>query len=89
MRPERLVALLNFVTTCQLGVPERATVEGRVVRVRDCGRVLRSMLSYRSEQLAEFSVMQALFDIAHGNDRQIDPCLLGIIPQTLPMLIPE
>jgi len=61
--------LLNRVINRLLDVPEIATVEGREVRVRDCGRVLQGMLLHRSEELSGFSVLQALFDIAHKKER--------------------
>jgi lysine 2,3-aminomutase len=61
--------LINLVSHWQLDIPQGETVEGRVVRIRDCARVLRSIFSYRAEGLAEFSVMEALYDLAHGKRR--------------------
>ncbi len=43
--------------------------EGRIVRVRDCGQVLRGLIMSRSGRLADFSVIQAIFDIAKGVPR--------------------
>jgi lysine 2,3-aminomutase len=37
--------------------------------VRDCSRILRGILLTRSEEEAGFSVLEALWDIARGNDR--------------------
>jgi len=38
-------------------------------RVRDTSQVLRNMLKKRSEDLAGFSMAQAIYDISHGNPR--------------------
>jgi lysine 2,3-aminomutase len=40
-----------------------------LIRIRDCAQALRSMLTRRSEDLAGFSVAQALYDIARGSRR--------------------
>lgn len=40
-----------------------------IVRVRDCTRSMRSILRAQSDRMAGFSVMQALYDIAHGKAR--------------------
>ncbi len=37
--------------------------------VRDCARAWRGMLLERSEEAAGFSIVQALWDVARGNDR--------------------
>ena len=39
-------------------------LEGRVIRVRDSTRALRGLLKSRSDSLANFSVIQAIYDIA-------------------------
>jgi lysine 2,3-aminomutase len=44
-------------------------LEGRVIRVRDSTRALRGLLKSRSDNLAEFSVTQAIYDIARGVPR--------------------
>jgi lysine 2,3-aminomutase len=59
----------NLVSTWQIDIPQSEIGEERVVRVRDCARVFRSMLSYRSEELSGFSVISALFDLAHKKPR--------------------
>lgn len=43
---------------------ETTLFEGGIVRVRDCSRTLKSIIKQRSDKLADFSVMQALHDIA-------------------------
>jgi lysine 2,3-aminomutase len=43
--------------------------EGRVIRVRDSTRALRSIIKSRSDSLAGFSVIQAIYDIAKGVPR--------------------
>ena len=48
---------------------ETTLSEGRIVRVRDCSRAIKSMLKRRSDQLAGFSVIEALYDIAKGKPR--------------------
>ncbi|NIO29570.1 MAG: KamA family radical SAM protein [Candidatus Latescibacteria bacterium] len=58
--------LINMVSTWQLDISQRQIVEGHVVRIRDCARALRSILSYHAEELSGFSVMGALYDIAHN-----------------------
>lgn len=40
-----------------------------LVVVRDCARAFRGLLRETSDRLAGFSVMQALFDLAHGRER--------------------
>jgi lysine 2,3-aminomutase len=44
-------------------------LEGRVIRVRDSTRALRGLLKSRSDSLANFSVIQAIYDIARGIPR--------------------
>ncbi|MFH1743408.1 MAG: KamA family radical SAM protein, partial [bacterium] len=41
-----------------------AIPEGKIMRVRDCARALRSILKSRSDALTGFSVAQAFFDLA-------------------------
>jgi lysine 2,3-aminomutase len=41
-----------------------------IIRVRDCTEVMVRMMTRRSEDKANFSVAQAIMDIAHGKDRQ-------------------
>jgi len=48
---------------------EAMLFEGRIVRVRDCSRTLKSIIKQRSDKLADFSVMQALHDIARDVPR--------------------
>ncbi|MFQ5868599.1 MAG: KamA family radical SAM protein [Candidatus Zixiibacteriota bacterium] len=48
---------------------EATLFEGRIVRVRDCSRTLKSIIKQRSDKLADFSVMQALHDIARDVPR--------------------
>ena len=43
--------------------------EGSVIRVRDCAKVMIRLMTRRSEDMAEFSVAQAIMDIAHGQSR--------------------
>jgi lysine 2,3-aminomutase len=43
--------------------------EGRIVRVRDCALILKSILKLRSDKLSGFSVAEALYDIARGISR--------------------
>lgn len=40
-----------------------------IVRVRDCARVFRSILTPKSDRLSGFSVARALFDLARGRSR--------------------
>ncbi|UCD16991.1 MAG: KamA family radical SAM protein [Candidatus Zixiibacteriota bacterium] len=40
-----------------------------IVRVRDCVRTFRQILTPKSDKLAGFSVTQVLFDLAHGKKR--------------------
>ena len=44
-------------------------VEGSIIRVRDCARVLYRILTRRSEDLARFSVVKAIRDIALDKPR--------------------
>ncbi|KPJ50115.1 MAG: hypothetical protein AMJ41_01880 [candidate division Zixibacteria bacterium DG_27] len=48
---------------------ETTLFEGKIVRVRDCSRSLKSIIKQRSDKLAGFSVMQALHDIARDVPR--------------------
>jgi len=43
--------------------------EGRIVRIRDCSHALNSVIKRRSDKLANFSVVQALYDIANNVNR--------------------
>jgi len=43
--------------------------EGKVIRVRDCARAMRSLLNARSDRLAGFSVAKVFFDLGKGNPR--------------------
>ncbi len=40
-----------------------------IVRVRDCTRAMRSIIRPESDRMAGFSVVKAIFDIAHDNRR--------------------
>lgn len=48
---------------------EEQELATNIVRVRDCTRAMRSILSPQSDKLSGFSVTQALFDIAHDKKR--------------------
>lgn len=48
---------------------ESELTEGRVIRVRDSTRALRSIIKARSDRLADFSVVQAIYDLAKGISR--------------------
>ena len=43
--------------------------QGSVTRVRDCAKVIIRLMTRRSEDKANFSVAQAILDIARGKDR--------------------
>lgn len=43
--------------------------EGSFIRVRDCAKVMIRLMTRRSEDMAGFSVAQAILDIAHGRSR--------------------
>ena len=43
--------------------------EGSVMRVRDCAKVMIRLMTRRSEDRANFSVAQAILDIAQGKER--------------------
>ncbi len=43
--------------------------EGSVLRVRDCAKVMIRLMTRRSEDMANFSVAQAILDIAQGKGR--------------------
>jgi lysine 2,3-aminomutase len=43
--------------------------EGTIIRVRDCAQSLKLMFTRRSEDKAQFSVAQALFDLGQGRSR--------------------
>ncbi len=49
---------------------ESELTEGRVIRVRDSTRALRSIIKARSDRLAGFSVVQAIYDLAKGVPRE-------------------
>lgn len=40
--------------------------ERRIIRIRDCARVINRIFTRQSEEKAKFSVSQAIFDIAHN-----------------------
>ncbi|MBN2359664.1 MAG: KamA family radical SAM protein, partial [Deltaproteobacteria bacterium] len=61
----RHVSQLQFTSSLETRPPH---YEERVV-VRDCARAWRGILQKRSDQRAGFSVMAALWDIAHGQPR--------------------
>jgi lysine 2,3-aminomutase len=65
---ERLFRMINNIQYDTYS-GETTLFEGRVVRVRDSVRALRSIIKQRSDVLAGFSVMQALYDIAKDNPR--------------------
>lgn len=44
--------------------------EGKIIRVRDCGWVINQILTCRAEEKAQFSVAQALLDIARNVQRE-------------------
>ncbi len=48
---------------------ETTLYEGRIVRVRDCSHALKNLIKQRSDNLANFSVVQALHDLARGFPR--------------------
>jgi lysine 2,3-aminomutase len=48
---------------------EDTLFEGRIVRVRDSSRALKTMIKKRSDKLAGFSVVQALYDLARDVPR--------------------
>lgn len=48
---------------------ENELTEGRIVRVRDCTRALRGYIKSRSDRLAGFSVIQAIYDISKAVPR--------------------
>ncbi|MBD3167867.1 MAG: KamA family radical SAM protein [candidate division Zixibacteria bacterium] len=48
---------------------EKEFVRDTIIRVRDCARALLFMLKERSEMLSNFSVAQALYDIARDEPR--------------------
>ncbi len=60
---ERLFRMINNIQYDTYS-GETVLFEGRVVRVRDCVRALKSIIKQRSDMLAGFSVMQAVYDIA-------------------------
>lgn len=63
--------LLRYVTTSELFLSHDPAIaqSQRGVRMRDCARCWRGILSARSDQRSGFSVAQALFDLANGVDR--------------------
>ena len=58
--------LFEQVTRYQFDVfhEEAALPEGKIIRVRDCARALRSILKARSDALSGFSVTKVFFDLA-------------------------
>ena len=73
-------ALFHYVTDCQFRIhgerPSHTPWEMTVVR--DCARVLRTMLTASSDARAGFSVAQALRDLAEGVDRSdLTPAFFG------------
>ncbi|MCC6159799.1 MAG: KamA family radical SAM protein [Deltaproteobacteria bacterium] len=63
--------LLRYVTIAELYASHdpRLIQSDQGVRIRDCARCWRGILSYRSDQKTGFSVTQALLDLANGVDR--------------------
>jgi lysine 2,3-aminomutase len=63
--------LFRRVTTNQFDTfaDESQLAEGKIIRVRDSTRALRSIIKSRSDSLAGFSVIQAIYDIAKGVPR--------------------
>lgn len=63
--------LLRHATTMEIHISHESRDSSfhRSIRSRDCARALRTILSHRSDRLAEFSVTQALFDLANDNSR--------------------
>jgi lysine 2,3-aminomutase len=63
--------LFRRVTTNQFDTfaDESQLAEGKIIRVRDSTRALRSIIKSRSDSLANFSVIQAIYDIAKGVPR--------------------
>lgn len=63
--------LFRRVTTNQFDTfaDENELAEGKIIRVRDSTRALRSIIKSRSDSLAKFSVIQAIYDIAKGVPR--------------------
>ncbi|MBF0203814.1 MAG: KamA family radical SAM protein [Desulfamplus sp.] len=43
--------------------------EGSIIRVRDCAQVINQIFTCRSEEKSQFSVVQAIMDIAHSVPR--------------------
>ena len=73
-------ALFHYVTECQFRIhgkrPEHTPWEMTVVR--DCARVLRTMLTASSDSRAGFSVVRAIRDLAEGEDRpDLSPAFFG------------
>jgi lysine 2,3-aminomutase len=52
----------------QQGKPD--LLPGEIIRVRDCARAFSCMVKANSAELANFSVAQALWDIAQGRERE-------------------
>lgn len=73
--------LLNRVTRCQMEMPRSETVEGRVVRVRDCARAIRGICLQRAEKLSGFSVIRALFELSHN--RQVESLQEGFFAEMI------
>lgn len=65
---ERLFNRIN-INSFDTYAQETELREGRIVRVRDCTRALRGLIKSRSDRLAGFSVIQALYDIAKKKPR--------------------
>jgi hypothetical protein len=63
--------LSRYVSTEQFQANQSLTaVNGSTLHiVRDCGRALRGMLNRRADELAGFSVTQALWDLARDRER--------------------
>jgi len=68
--PERELGrqqLLQYVTTCELYTAlDEKCPSAKVIQIRDCARVWRSLLSRRSERLTGFSLTQVLIDLAQA-----------------------
>lgn len=60
---------LTHMSACETFDDCGSLVEGSIIRVRDCARMLDGILRRRSEDLAGFSVVEALRELALGRQR--------------------
>ncbi|MBU0676190.1 MAG: KamA family radical SAM protein [Proteobacteria bacterium] len=65
------VRLTRLFTTMEFEAARESADQSitAIARIRDCGQVLRNMLKERSDELAGFSMAQALHDLALGRSR--------------------